>query len=499
MNNWLSRIPREYWGYLALSVWGALSLLLLHKTVYGIDEGAAHALLLVWSVADDLVSPIVTLGLPDFRTVFFIPVGALWTGNVVAAKVTTLIVMAFAAWSLHAWRKQSGDDESALLATGLLLISPLLQAQIDTISLAPYLLFTIAMGVWADRIYRETPQVFGGMYFTQIFLSLVCTTLHPMGLAYPLALLWGWYKNPLDKKQRDYFYFGIGGAIVFALLLTLGWNHVTWFANPLKVLANLLLGVPGLDDSDAVRWVAAIAMLCVLGWVILRQFANIWSDMLGRVLLLALIIGVLVGDETYSVIALVLCLYWGLPMLLPKAVNQQSGFWGQRGLIFTLTFVLSTAYMVMDRARYETMLIGDMSPRDSLIKTLAEEGGLFLNEAPAEIPTVDLAASSVPEAASQQPAGKKRLRVASQWPALTMLACRCDALPLPPAAKDGAALLAMLKGVDYLIFDPRNPQNSALSFNIANMAAGRMETVALRQGGVIVQVKHNASVDSQVK
>jgi hypothetical protein len=72
-----------------------------------------------------------------------------------------------------------------------------------------------------------------------------------------------------------------------------------------------------------------------------------------------------------------------------------------------------------------------------------------------------------------------------------MLACRCDALPLPPAARDSEALLAMLRGVDYLVFDPRNPDNSSLSRNLATMEAGHVETVDLRQGGVIVQVKNS--------
>src|ERR1022692_4241500 len=101
MNNWFLRIPQKFWAYVALLLWGALCYQLLHKTSYGLDEGAARALLLVWSVAGDVVSPIVTLGLPDFRTLFFVPVGYLWIGNIVAAKISTMLVMACAVWAIH--------------------------------------------------------------------------------------------------------------------------------------------------------------------------------------------------------------------------------------------------------------------------------------------------------------------------------------------------------------------------------------------------------------
>ena len=150
MNNWFLRIPQIYFAYFALLLWGALSYMLLNKTLYGIDEGAARALLLVWSVAEDVVSPIVTMGLPDFRAIFFVPVGYLWVGNIVAAKIFSMLVMSGAVWAIHRWRQRSGDSEGALLATGLLLISPLLIDQIDTISVAPYLLITFALGAWLE-------------------------------------------------------------------------------------------------------------------------------------------------------------------------------------------------------------------------------------------------------------------------------------------------------------------------------------------------------------
>ena len=479
MNNWLSRIPQKCWAYTALAIWAALCFMLLHKTSYGIDEGAAQALLLVWSIADNVVSPIVTLGFPDFRAVFLAPVGFLWTGDVLPAKVATILVMAISAWSLHTWRLHKGEPESALLATGLLMISPLLLVQIDTISVASFMLFSFALGAWADQIYRESQKAFGGMYFSQLFLCFVTITLHPIGFAYPLALLWAWYKEPVDKKHQTYFFGGIGAAVLMALVLTLGWSHITWFLNPLKSLASVLLGPATDDEFGFFHWVAGITMAVILLLVIWKQARNLWADLLGRTLLIGLAIGIFVGDEIFGIVALTTCLYWGLPLLLNKSTHLQGGFWKQRGFILVLTVFLATTCMISSKLRYQTLQTADLSPRDSLIKVLAEDSGLFLNEEQ-----------------TQDSAAKKSFRVASQWPALTMLACRCDALPLPPDAKDSDALFEMLHGIDYLIFDPKDINNSSLSHNLANMGAGKTETIVLQPGGVIVQVKSSPPISA---
>lgn len=502
MNNLLSKIPNRYWAYLALSAWAALVFMVLNKTHYGLDEGAAHALLLVWSVTDGVVSPIVTLGLPDFRTLFFIPVGILWTGSVLAAKLTTLLVMSIVVWAFHSWRRHNGEEESSLLATGLLLISPLLLDQLDSMSVAPFLLFTFALGAWADKNYREAKLALGGMYFAQIFLCLVSVTLHPLGLAYPLALLWSWHKNPIDKEHRNYFYYGISFVTLVALVLTTGWSHVTWFMNPFKALAGLLLGPANVADFGLGGWIAGVGAFIVLLLVVLKQAAELWSDLLGRILLLAVLIGLFVGDATFSIVAMIICLYWGLSLLLQKPVNTSSGFWSQRGVALIIVFVIATAFMINDKARYHSMLAGVLTPRDSLIKSLAEDGDYFMRDSQAQNKLLkqnilaDQTAPAEPEPQADPNATpvKKRLRVASQWPGLTMLACRCDALPLPPVAKDSEALLAMLKGVNYLVFDPRNPVNSALSRNLATMGAGSVETVDLKPGGVIVLVKHKPAM-----
>lgn len=472
MKNRLSQIPQRYWAYLALLIWGGACLLLLNKSSYGIDEGAAQALLLTWSVVDNVVSSVVTLGFPDFRAVLLAPVGFLWTGNLLAAKIFTILVMAVAAWAVHSWRRRSGESESALLATGLLLISPLVFDQIDTISVGPYLLFVFAIGAWSDLKYRELPQAFGGRYFLQMLLCLVSITLHPAGFAYPLALFWRWYKDPVNKKQQHYFFAGIIFTVLLALVLTMGWSHVTWFSNPFRGLSAALLGPGHNKVLETDRWFSGIGILAILFLVVWKQASRLWTDFLGRIFLLALVIGMLTGDETLGMFALATCLYWGTPLLLQRETEFSGGFWQQRGIVLVLIMVISTTYMMIDKSHYQGMLAGQLAPSDGLIKAY-----------------VDSIESTTSDQQKQNSAPDKAIRIASQWPARTMLACRCDTLPLPPAAKDEQALFSMLQGVKYLMFDPHDPANHSLSRNLAMMDAGKVETVTLQRGGVIVEIK----------
>jgi hypothetical protein len=479
MNNWLSRIPQQYWAYISLLLWGVLCFMLLNKTVYGIDEGAAQALLLAWSVADNVVSSIVTLGLPDFRAVFLAPAGFLWTGNVLAAKITSILVMSVVAWLFYTWRNRKGDAESALLATGLMLLSPLILDQIDSVSVTPYLLITFALGAWSDNSYRNSPQAFGGMYFTQLLLSMASTTLHPVGIAYPLALLWSWYRYPVTRKQQYYYYGGVAFAVLLALVLTFGWSHVEWLSNPIKGLSSAVLGPAEDGGIGAFRWIIGIGMLFILIWVVWNQASNLWADFLGRTLLIAIAIGLFTGDEVFGLVALATCLYWGFPLLLQARSGLKGGFWHQRGVAMVLVVVIATTFMSIDKMHYQEVLEGTLNSRDDLIKAFVEK----------------IVSVSKDDSQQKLPEGKS-IRIASQWPARTMLACRCDTLPLPPAAKDEQTLFAMLKGINYLIFDPRDPHNNSLSRNLAVMGAGKVETIVLQQGGIIAEIK-GSSIDQK--
>ncbi len=474
MNNLLAKISQRYWAYLALIIWGALIYQLLNKDSYGINESAARILLLVWSVADHVVSPAVTWGFPDFRAIFLAPVGFLWTGSLLATKVFTLLFMAGAVWSVHAWRRQSGASESALLASALLLISPLLIQQINSLSVFPFLLLTFALGSWADQNYRNTPLAFGGRYFAQLFLCLASVTFHPAGLAYPAALAWSWYRSPTDAKQQKYLLSGIAVIVFLGVALPFGWNNIEWFGNPLLRLSELVLGAADTSsDSSILPWITGAAMLLVLLWIIWRQAQELWVDLLGRTLLMAFAFSIFNSDSTWSLLALSLGLYWGFPLLLQTGAINSAAAGFKRNLALLVFFVLATAFMLLNKTSYQFMGMNNISPSDNLIRAITEVSAEFEKKV----------AKSVTD--------KTTFRVASQWPGRTMLACRCDTLPLPPSAKDEQELLAMLRGVNYLMFDPRNPANLSLARNLSMLNGTSVEVLAMQTGGVIIAVKHN--------
>ena len=134
--------------------------------------------------------------------------------------------------------------------------------------------------------------------------------------------------------------------------------------------------------------------------------------------------------------------------------------------------LLSTLFMQADKAQYEVRQLGLLSEQDQLIKLLsdASENGRKME-------------------ASGNNSIQVRLRVASQWPSRTMIACKCDTFPLPPAAKDPQAQLAMLHGFTHLLFDPKRPENILLARNLASIGGDSIETVALQSGGVLLQFK----------
>jgi hypothetical protein len=479
-NRLLSRIPDQYWSNGSLLLWAAIGLLLMRHDSYGLTEGAAKAILLTWSIADQVASSVVTFGTPDMRALLFLPTGFLWTGNAFVAKVLTLILLAIAARALYLLGKEMFTAESALLATGLLLIAPITLSQIDSLATGPYLLIAFALGVQADKAYRAAPRSFNGWYFAQLLICAFSVSLHPAGLAYPIALLWSWRTEPLDSKQQKYFLIGISFTVLLMLIIRMGWAGQSWLHNPLYSLGSILIPDTALSDNKSTSTLlAGILVLITLVITVIKQFSALRTHMIGRIMLTALVLGILVGDNTWSLLALTVILYFGFPVLLRSKLPRPSGgFMTQRGWTLFSVLILSTLFMQADKLLYSINHNRMLSTEDQLIRTLVDEAEKYRQAS---------------ELAENKGEKIGHFRVASQWPARTMIACKCDTLPLPPAATDPAAQLKMLHGISYLLLDPKETENLALARNLS-LLGNLAETVSLQPGGVLLHLSSEDSI-----
>ena len=466
----LKKIPPRLWGYVIMAIWGGaiLWLGLMNFAPYGLDEGAAMALLLNWSVVDQVINPVTTYGGPDFRALLFIPLGLYWSGSMVAAKVFTLMVCFGAAMLLRSWAQEHHEqngEEATLIATGLLLISPMLLGQADSMSVGPYLIAVFGLGWILDKRYRASEHIISSLYFVQTLLVAISVTLHPMGLAYPIALAWSWYKNPKpgphSEKQKKQVWVGLSLASGIILAMQTGWIALAWMANPIDSLSISLLG-QNVGINDEINLVPGIIAALLLITVLIKQARSLLGDLFGTSLLLALLIGLFVADTNWALLAYAIILYCGIPLLITanRALGTRAGFVGQRGLVMAMLLVATTLFMQFDKAQSVRIESGVLSRTDELIQAL------------------------IPEAADPE----THFLAASQWPARTMLVVRADVLPLPPAAENGPDQLAMITGLTHLIFDHNNPNNTLLAQNFREMTDATV-TLNRQSGGVILSLR----------
>ncbi|WP_455208312.1 hypothetical protein [Kaarinaea lacus] len=466
----IERIPKPAWYLLMMCVWGGaiVGFQLIRFNAYNLDEGAATALLLNWSVSDQIVNPVTTYGGPDFRALLFIPLGLYWPGSMVAAKVFALIFCFLAALFLYQWCQENESEESALIATGLFLIAPVLIYLADTISTGPFLISIFGAGLYLDKKYRASQHSISSLYFIQMLVIAVSVTLHPMGLAYPLALAWQWYKNPKSEIQKKQVWGGIGITSVVILAMQTGWIDIAWGSNPLISLHNAITGY-NLREPYLDHWIGGAIAALLLAFLIYRHFKKLSQDLMGSMLLLSIFIGLSAADQNWAMVAVALILYMGIPSLI--ALNKSStslNFMGQRSIVFIAIMATSLLFMQADKS-YATQIIGEvLTPRDQLIQRLSEE-------------------AANPD---------KPFLAASQWPAQTMIICKRDVFKLPPARESGADLLKSLGNITHIMFDHRDINNNGLSRNIAELG-GYTETVDVQPSGVIVKIRNNANDQAQ--
>jgi len=464
-------IFEKYWGYFALFAWVgiAISLDLVRSSPFGLDEEAARGILFTWTIADNVINPIIIFGVPDFRALLYAPIGAYWSGNLLAAKIMSLVIAFMAISMLYRWARRTCNGETALIASALLIISPILISQVDSLSAAPYILLGFAIGAWLDRAYRKSDKVFGGWYFSQLIWVAILTTLHPIALAYPIAIAWSWHKNPHDKKGSRHIYVGLAIASILAILIHGIWRDITLFTNPIEVLAIALQGsiIWSVEDIAMVPGIIAAGLLALL---VSLDFKSFKDDLLGQMLLLSIFIGLAMPDTNWALISITFILYRGFHHLIGyNQKRHKSGAVGQQGLILVFGLIISTFFMLQDKNHVLTIKHAILDPTDALIQSLMIEA-------------TDTS---------------KPFIVATQWPGRTMLATKRDAFPLPPGFEDPEQMLKALKSVTHMIFDPFAEQNKALADAIGNLG-GETETLALLKGGAIVAIRnHNVQLTTQ--
>ncbi len=487
-----ARFPEGFWAVVAIVAWALAASTLLDRAPYSIDEGTARVLLLLWSISDAVASPVAAFGIPDVRAVYLIPAGIPFSGSLLATKICTLLfLVAFAAGTFR-WRRERIGAEGPRLSTGLLLLLPPTIAAIDAVATPVFLAFTLWAAAKVDHELRLHRVRFGGLYFVQILLVMAALTLHPAGLACPIVLAAGWILNPpvepqspamIPGRERTHVLVGIAVGTLLGVLLATGWKWQLWFANPVTGLATAIFP-NALDATSATAqaWTLGLvlsAAIFLTAWKMRGEFA---SDRLASMVTAGVAIGAFAGDACFVLLASILLLYWGFPRLLGARLGALGGFVGARGLGFLTLVALSSAFLLADRNRFETMREGaPRSAQDQLIEVLVQ------NVQRADAADAAARVKTGPGNSANAP------HVASQWPGRTMLACRCASIPLPPSLEDQAQFEANLRGLDYVVFDPQDPVNRGLSHDFALLGGERVETLALRPGGVILHLRRAGS------
>jgi len=458
-------LPTKYWMLIVLAIWGSalLGFGLLRLDTFGLDEGAAHALLLIWSVSDQIINSSVTFGGPDFRGLLFLPLGLYWPGSILAAKVFTALFMFVAAMTLYIWSRDTSSQETALISTGLLLIVPATILQIDAIGVGPYCLFLFAMGFILDKKYRASPHSISSLYFIQMLLVATTISLHPMGLAYPLAIAWHWYINPKSNKQQKQVWIGLVITAFFVTAMQTGWISIAWFSNPLNTIGIAFFGHTPLATALP-SWKAGLLPILLIAFLLFRDIRHFSDNFMLTCLILAIIIGFVAADLNWSLVAMTYLIYRGIPLIisLNSRIKSQS-FAGQRGIVMAVLFIFTTIFMQAEKTYANYVASGILAPEDEVIKAIAKE-------------------------ASDH---DKDFLAASQWPARTMVACRRDILPIPTNPVNEEQLLKSFNKLTHMVFDHNNPKNSDLAQLLAKHA-NLTETTAILAGGVVVKVRKKA-------
>ncbi len=454
--------PRHF-GLAGICLLAWVFIALFRYDSYGIEEAAALDLLMNWSIVHQIASPVAFFGVPDLRAILFIPLDMHWAGSLVAAKVYTMFFMFGTALLLYNWAESRHGSEASMIATALLLIAPITLMQTDAIGVGVYLLWAFAVAAIFDQLMHASERTAPSWLFLQMLMCAFAVSLHPMGLALPLVVIWRWLREPVERKKAHRMILSLIVATVIMLLLRWGWYGMdTAAANPLTILADALIGSPLLHAANSWGMGLIIADLGIAAIIATLLIQKMDIDSTSLMLIVASAIGALHADHAWVLIYWATTVYLGVPLLIK--LNERigwSGISGQRGLVLIVVMVLVVMATSAAKSTYAVRQMELKSDTDQVIAVLQRE---------AEAAPID------------------QFIAASQWPARTLLVTRRDVLPLPPSNPDIQDFEAKIKGITHLAFNPKQKSMHDLARNMAALSH-KYETIALMPAGVVVKIK----------
>jgi len=457
ISEWLQFVrPR----HIALAALCGLSLVYMFSfryDLYGINEGAARALLLDWSLGSNLLNPIALLGFPDMRALLFAPLNFHWIGDLTAAKVLLMFLTLSTGLMLYRWAEKKLGDETALFATGLWLIAPLTISQVDRLGAGNILILACILCYWSAGFYRASVHATPGNYFVLLLLLALASSMHPAGIGMAAGLAWHetWVQRPKQRK-RIALLVGLGLMLSFVLLSRTGWPSLTLFINPMSALARVLEG----DLAGVPSFGPGLLVLVLMLLALIAGVRRMRGDLFSCMLLGGIVAGAVCADMAWAELVLTYILFEGLHGLV--SLNNRFGGYGlmrRRGLAAICVLLLSLVFMIGDKQHILFNRGQEMYRSDRLIAKLGE-----------------LAAEM-----------KGQPMVASQWPGRTMLATRHGALPLPPVrVGDPDGFLRQMHGVTFMIYNQYDPGMKAMNRQVAELS-NRIKTEAILAGGIVLR------------
>jgi len=286
-------------------------------------------------------------------------------------------------------------------------------------------------------------------------------SMHPVGLAAPIALLIAWQRIDHHRRQRLVM-IGVTVSMLVMVVVRWGWSGMEGVSSIPQVLTSIWLGSPLIHaPHDWVGYlIGALLLLALVAVPIWRRL-----DVMSGTLLLAAAIGLYHPDMVWAMMVMVLLYYLGVPSLI--ALNSRIGsqsVMGQRGVVLLVITVVALLCMQSLKQMAQIRTSGVMVASDRLISVLADDAAL-----------------------EDQP-----FMAASQWPGRTMLACRRDVFPLPPASEDIEKFRHNIQPLSHIAFDYQRPERQALAHSLAAVNP-EWETVAITDGGVVLKRRQSTT------